>query len=341
MFLICSYYALTFCLICSYYAVLILNFLHFFHFRPPTAQFDLRAQLEEHMSFSLPEPHPCASDPFMHPVNLVFIALNELNMGFQPVTSLSAEKNVQAFYSAHLMTFVYYVLAEYFAKDGCSDIVGAASMRQICSNPVTNMRYKILKNVVNAEYTKYFRGDHWKKYNSMLISYLKLTPLMPADMIAGTMAATIDEDLAEEDEEENFIPGIEPVGNKLFLLLYFFPLTNYINNNTVMVEFDDPPLSTTRQTPQSANRMPIISLAGEADSTVEGHEETGDNAEETEDEDKLGAYQKALSAKNTKKPITKTTKRTRSAPASTSPVQEAGSSKDHAAAAAAKRPRRL
>ena len=59
---------------------------------------------EEHMSFSLPEPHPCAADPFMHPVNLVFIALNELNMGFKPYSALTAEKNVQAFYSAHLMT---------------------------------------------------------------------------------------------------------------------------------------------------------------------------------------------------------------------------------------------
>lgn len=108
--------------------------------RPPTAQFDLRDQLEEHMTFQMREPHPCSKEPFMHPVNLVFIALNELNMGYQPCSALSAEKGMQSLYSSHLISFVYYVLAEFFANDGTSEIVGAASIRQIQSNPLHKAR---------------------------------------------------------------------------------------------------------------------------------------------------------------------------------------------------------
>ena len=111
--------------------------------RPPTAQFDLRDQVVEHMTFQICEPHPCSKEPFMLPVNLVFIALNELNMGFQPCTMLSAEKRMQSLYSSHLIAFVYYVLSEFFANEGNSEIVGAASIRQIQSNPLQQSRYDL------------------------------------------------------------------------------------------------------------------------------------------------------------------------------------------------------
>ena len=83
----------------------------------------------------------------------------------------------------------------------------------------TVCRYKILNKIVNAEYDKYFRGEHAAKYDSMLISYLKNTPLMPAET-AGTIVTTSVDNADDDEEEDNLIPGIVPVGNMFFNIFH-------------------------------------------------------------------------------------------------------------------------
>ena len=165
-------------------------------------------------------PHPFSNDCWMHPCNLIFIALKALNAGFQLPEKMSSSACVAEFYNVHMIAFVYYVLTDFFLNDGQLSVIGAASLRQIELNKSSRARYIMLRKIVSAEYDAFFRCAEKKKFNSILCEYLRFCSIIPSDMTASDMnpnspAADGEE---EEDDEALCLPTIGKLFNFLILL---------------------------------------------------------------------------------------------------------------------------
>ena len=166
-------------------------------------------------------PHPYANSLFLHPVNLIFLALKELDLGFKLPSSLSADNGMGELYAVHCISFVYYVLCDYFGNEGALTVTGAAAMRQIQANPDNKARYKIVREIVTSEYNEFFRCATQKKNNAVLVAYLKMAGIIATDVTAGSIVQAEDT-ISSDDEDNEPVSVLVPIG--LHLLFLYLPL---------------------------------------------------------------------------------------------------------------------
>lgn len=83
--------------------------------------------LERNNPFALPECHPYKKLNF-HPALLILKGILALGLGNKPVNAIYIEGlDFDDVFSAELITYIYFLFAEYFASDGETTFTGSKS----------------------------------------------------------------------------------------------------------------------------------------------------------------------------------------------------------------------